>query len=202
MSRELIFDDGLVKLGDTLLPGILVSQRIGCAVRIDTAQVEGQAQKTQTPLEWDNAALYLCLDLLTDVESDSASAGPPQPGTDCYEKLAALNRIFKGKDNGHFAQIYTVNSRHARARGLDKMIFSSLDSDEDDQDDVIRVSLCFVEYLPPKTAQKAAGIAGSGTAPPTTNPAAGANPAAATAVVEDPNPMTSAFAEGFAEGSR
>ena len=187
MSKELRFEDGNVELGGKLLPGILVSQQIGCAVKIDTAQVEGQAQKTQTPLEWDNAGIALCLDLLTDDDSD------------CYDKLADLNRIFKGKDNGHFAQIYAVTSRHARARGLDKMIFSGLASDETDQDDVIRVSLTFVEYLPPQAARKAAGIAvagasGSPTAPPLA--AASSTPAAA-AVLEDPNPFVAGFAEGM-----
>ena len=200
MSKELRFEDGNVTLGDTLLPGILVSQQIGCAVKIDTAQVEGQAKKTQTPLEWDNASISLCLDLLTDDATDD-SVGPQMEsmGTDCYQKLFNLNRIFKGKDDGR-AQIYRVNSRHTHARGLDQVIFSGLDSDESDQDDVIRVTLTFVEYLPPKQAQQAAGIAGSGTAP-ATNPGAVASPAAATAVTKDPNPMTSAFSEGFNAGA-
>lgn len=186
MLKELAFSDGEVKLGGQLLPGILVSQQIGCAVRIDTAQVEGQAQKTQTPLEWDNASIYLCLELLTDDDSD------------CYDKLTALNKIFKGKDNGRFAQIYTVNSRHARARGLDKMIFSGLSSDETDQDDVITVTLTFIEYLPPKTARQAAGIAAAGASGSPTAPAvtaASATPAA-TAVLEDPNPFIAGFTQG------
>lgn len=186
MSKELAFSDGNVTLGNTLLPGLLVSQQINCAVKIDTAQVEGQAQKTQTPLEWDNAGIYLCLDLLTDDDSD------------CYDKLADLNRIFKGADNGRFAQIYRVNSRHARARGLDQVIFSGLSSDESDQDDVITVSLSFVEYLPPKAARKAAGIGAAGASGSPTAPAvtSASNTPAATAVLEDPNPFVAGFTQG------
>jgi hypothetical protein len=180
----LTFADGEVRLGEDLLPGILVSQTIRGAVRFDEAQADGVSGTLKTPLGWTDAAITLNLDLVSDDESD------------CYDKLTAINRIFKGFDNGANPKIYTVTGRHLRARGIDQVVFSGLDSDEDDQTDVINVSLAFVEHIPPIVDQEEQVAA--------TDQPAGATPSVAAVdpqpdadlLHDDTNPLTAGFNQG------
>lgn len=178
---ELQFSDGEVSLGGQLLPGILSSQRIGCAVRFDQAQMDGMSGKAKTPLGWADADISLTVELLSDETSD------------CYAKLTALNRVFKGADNGANPKVYDVANRHARARGISRVVFSGLDSEESDQDDVISATLSFVEHVPAIVkVEKQAASSGTTSAPAATT----AQPAADPAVLDDPNPFTAGFEAG------
>lgn len=180
------FADGEVRLGNDILPGILVSQSVSDAVRFDEAEQDGLSGKVKVPMGWEDAEFSLTLDLLTDADSD------------CYDKLTELNAIFRGIDNGANPRVYTVTNRHARARGIDQVVFSGLDSAEDDKNDVIRATLTFVEHLPPIMRQEnqvaaTDQAAGDGNAPTV----AAAEPAADAAVMEDPDDALSA---GFVQG--
>ncbi len=182
---KLVFEDGEVRLNGAALPGILVRQSIAGQVRLDRVEQDGLSGKTKIPMGWEDAGLTLDLELLTDDESD------------CYDKLAAINRIFKGSDNGSNPRIYAVTGRHARARGIDKVVFGALDSEEDDQADTIRASLAFAEYEPAIVAAEKAIAASNqpkGAAPATT----AAAPAPAAKIQDDP---TDAFSAGFNAGA-
>jgi hypothetical protein len=48
-----------------------------------------------------------------------------------------------------------VDNAHAVARGISQVVFSGLESRETDEDDVMLVTLFFVEHVPPvQTAEK------------------------------------------------
>lgn len=135
----LSFDHGEVRLGNTLVPGILKSLSIAGRVRFDEAKVDALSGKAKTPMGWEDSDIHIEMAMLSDDESD------------CYKKLAQLNAIFQGHDNGENPKVYDVVNAHVRARGINHVVFSGLDSNESDEDDVIVASLNFVEHLPPKT---------------------------------------------------
>ena len=178
----LTFEHGEVTLAGKLVPGILKSQSIGCSVRFDEAEQDGVSGKVKTPLGWDDSDISLTLDLLTDEESN------------CYEKLAALNAVFKGHDNGGNPKVYEISNPHIIARGVHQVVFAGLDSEESDGDDIISASLKFTEHEPPIQKVEKQGSAPGGSTP--TNKTGEPDPDKD--VVEDePN----AFVRGFLDGS-
>lgn len=178
------FEDGEVRLGGGIVPGVLVSKAVSAAVRFDQAEHDGLSGKAKVPLGWEDADITLVVDLLSDDTGD------------CYDKLAEINRTFKGADNGANPKVYTVTNRHARARGIDQVVFSGLDSEEDDQSDVIRATLKFVEHRPPivrREQQVSVSKQASGAAP-----TVAATPPSDQAILDDPD---SPLAAGFKAGN-
>ncbi|OQY20074.1 MAG: hypothetical protein B6I36_02195 [Desulfobacteraceae bacterium 4572_35.1] len=180
----LTFADGEVRLGDSLLPGNLVSQTIRGAVRFDEAEADGMSGTVKTPMGWTDADIVLTLDLLCDEQSD------------CYDKLTSINQVFKGADNGANPKVYTVTGRHLRARGIDQVVFSGLDSSEDDQNDVVQVTLAFDEHVPVIVRQEGQVVASDqavGTAPQVT----AVDPEPEATLADDSNPFTKGLNEGL-----
>jgi hypothetical protein len=132
----LIFDDGLVKLGDEEVPGILKSLAVRGSVRFDEAERDGLSGKVKTPMGWEDADVCLVVELLTDENSD------------CYDKLSDLNALFVGADNGGNPKVYDVVNRHLQARGLERVVFAGLESMESDRDDVMFCAMSFTEHTP------------------------------------------------------
>lgn len=189
MSNDgiLTFADGLVQLGNLTLPGILVQQSIRNAVRYDQSKQDQMSGKNKVALGWEDATITLTVDLLTET------------GSDCYQKLTEINRIFKGAGKKKATPtIYTVTNRHVRARGISRVVFDALDSFETDGDDVIQATLTFVEHLPPVIRREKQAIARKKAAGSTTTaPTVKATPAVAPKVTKDTtNPLIAGFNEG------
>ncbi|BCS54565.1 hypothetical protein [Geobacter sp. SVR] len=186
MPEHLTFEDGLVKLGNTLLPGILRCQSIRCGVRYDESKHDAMSGKAKVALGWEDAGITLTLDLLCDEVSD------------CYAKLTAINKVFKATGGKKATpQIYNVTGRHLRARGISRVVFDALDSTESDDDDVIQVQLTFIEHIPAvvKREKRANAVKATGT---TTPPATKATPAPAPGIVEDTtNPLLAGIKAGM-----
>lgn len=182
---KLTFEDGLVVLGKVTLPGIYVQMQINAGVRFDRAQRDHMSGKNKIPLGWEDADIRFTADLLTDDDSD------------CYDKLTVINKIFKGADKGANPRVYDVTGRHLRARGVNRVVFSGLDSTDSDQDDVIQVTLVFSEHLPAvikREKQVVAQKKAVGATPPATK----ASPAAAPAITADStNPFVAGFNKGY-----
>lgn len=136
-SAILNFDDGRVVLAGEELPGLLVRLTVGGEVRFDESKADGLSGKKRTPLGWEDAAVSLDLDLLTD---DDGS---------CYDKLSRLERLFKGSGSHAAPKVLSVVNRHLRARGVSRVVFSGLSSRETNTDDTILASLTFKEHVPP-----------------------------------------------------
>ena len=133
----LTFEDGLITLSGDELPGILEDLQVRGAVRFDKAQKDGMSGSKKTPMGFEDSNIVIALCLLSDDESD------------CYAKLAIINGKFKGLDNRAAPQVYSVFNRHLEALGIEKIIFSKLDSHENDKEDSISVTLGFEEHNPP-----------------------------------------------------
>lgn len=143
-SPYLSFEDGIVTAGGKELPGLLVQLTVAGEVKFDESKTDGQSGKKKTPLGFEDAVINLDLELLTDDEE-------VQNGTSCYEKLAAIDQLFKGVGAKAAPKILTVTNRHLRARRINQVVFSGLASRETNQDDVILAALTFTEHLPPVT---------------------------------------------------
>ncbi|NDY73988.1 hypothetical protein DO021_19660 [Desulfobacter hydrogenophilus] len=145
MSDGLLeFGHGAVLLDGTELPGIFKSQAIAGSVRFDTAKPDGLSGTAKTPLGWEDADITLVIDLISDSQTR-----PYIAGSNCYDKLNQINAIFKGYDNGSNPKVYEVDNAHVLARGISHVVFSGLYSRESARDDIIQVTLNFVEHTPP-----------------------------------------------------
>ena len=133
----LSFGHGEIRLGGKLLPGVLKRQSIASWVRFDDAEEEGLSGTTKKVMRWEDGDIWFEMALLSDFD------------TDCYEKLSRIHKIFKAADIGQNPRVYDVVNAHAAARGIDRVIFSGLDSTETDKDDVIKATLSFREHNPP-----------------------------------------------------
>lgn len=137
--RLLVFEDGLIRLGDTELPGILTELRVDGKVRFDQQKKDGSSGKKKTPKGFEDSDVMVSMLLLTDSESQ------------CYEKLEQVSGLFRKIDDKANPQVYTVTNRHLLARGVRQVVFSKLQSSENNGSDEIRVTLGFVEHNPPVT---------------------------------------------------
>lgn len=140
---RLTFEHGQLRLNGSLVPGILKNQVIKGSVRFDTADPDGHSGTVRTPLGWEDSDIVLVVELISEEQT------VPYTGTQgVYEKLAQINRIFKGRDNGANPKIYDVDNVHANARDISQVVFSGLQSIETDEDDVLEVHMNFTEHRP------------------------------------------------------
>ncbi len=200
-TDRLTFADGEIKLGNDVLPGILVSITVSAGVKFDRAERDHMSGKTRTPLGWEDADIKVVLDLLTDGEGDAEIIGHRTDTgekvgikTTCYGKLTIIDSYFKGNENKPSPRIYDIAGSHFYARDIKQVVFSGLQSEEDDQSDVIRATLAFSEYLPvvvrreqQANAQKKA----------TGTPAVKPKPAKAPAVADTVNPFMAGINAGL-----
>lgn len=147
------FEDGQITLGGRIAPGILQSLLVAGRVRFDEAEQDGLSGKTKVPMGWEDADITLVVELV----SEEAST--------CYDKLSEINAIFKGTDNGGNPNVYDVVNAHTLARGIERVVFAGLTSQETDDDDVILANLAFIEHIPPVTAIEERAAAGDTPAP-------------------------------------
>ena len=194
----LSFEHGDVRLGNSLVPGILKSLSIAGRVRFDEAKQDTMSGKVKIPHGWEDSDIHIELELVTDDNFFPENSGnKTTKKTTCYDKLSALSAIFRGHDNGGNPKVYDVINAHARARGIDQVVFAGLDSSETDGDDVIVASLNFVEHNPPVQKKEKQIVAsdkakGGNTTPKATT----AKPVQNKAIMEDPGP----FAAGWKAG--
>ncbi|WP_291325238.1 hypothetical protein [Desulfovibrio sp. UCD-KL4C] len=156
----LTFEDGKVTLGGNELDGLLQQQYIRGAVRFDEAAQDGLSGKIKTPMGWEDADITLTILLETDDKAD------------CYDRLAELDGLFKGQDNGGNPRVLDVLNRHCQARHINQVVFSGLDSSESNKNDAIRATLSFTEHRPAVVAAEERVVA-SGKAAPGIKPVGG-----------------------------
>ncbi len=133
----LSFEDGVVRLGSTELPGIMTRITISGRFRSDDKVHDQLSGTVRIPLGWDDADIRLQMDLTTENE-----------GKTCYEKLEVIDRLFKSTDKDGNPFIYQIVNRHVLARGIHKVSFDRLRSVENDQSDTISIVLDFREFIP------------------------------------------------------
>jgi hypothetical protein len=177
----LTFEDGIVRLGKDTLPGIFRAMDISAGVRFDRALKDHMSGKAKVPLGWEDSDIKLTSDLLCDA------------GSDCYDKLTVINGLFRSADKGANPKVYEVTGRHLRARGIKRVVFSGLESRENDDEDVIQVTLAFSEHIP-AVVKREKRVTAQKTATPKVNATAAADPAITL--------ETSPFLAGFNTGNK
>lgn len=136
-SNLITFEDGIVTLGGEEVPGILHTLSVDGKVRFDEQKVDGSSGKKKTPQGFEDSDVMISLYLVTDDD------------TSCYDKLETLSGMFRKVDDKANPQIYTVANRHLLARGIRQVVFSKLQTAENDATDEITATLGFVEHNPP-----------------------------------------------------
>lgn len=191
------FEHGEVRLGKKLVPGVLKSLSIAGLVRFDEAKPDTMSGKVKTPHGWEDSDIHIELELVTDDDFFPKRDGKK---TTCYDKLASLSAIFRGQDNGGDPKVYDVINTHARARGIDQVVFAGLDSRETDEDDVIVASLKFVEHNPPaQKKEKQIVVSDKAKGGNTTPKATTAKPVQNKAIMEDPGPLAAGWKAGIGQ---
>ena len=135
--KLITFEDGMIRLGDEELPGILQSLRVDGKVKYDEQEIDGASGTSKTPQGWEDQTLSVMLLLVTDETGD------------CYDKLEQITPFFKTPDAKANPQIYTFTNRHAQVRGIRHVVFDRMESNENQSTDEIRVNLGFTEHNPP-----------------------------------------------------
>lgn len=130
-------DDGTLFLSGQRVAGIVAGMRIQGQVRFDSQRIDGLSGVHRTPQGWEDSTLMLFMILLTDDQST------------CYEKLRAISRLFRSTDPFANPRIFTVSNPHIAARGIRQLVFSRLESSENEQFEEIHATLAFLEHIPP-----------------------------------------------------
>lgn len=129
-------ETGQIKLNDTLLPGIFESMEVSGKLRFDEKSVPGSSGKRKQPLGYEDANITINVKLLTDDEST------------CYDKLDQLTSLFHNIDNNAKPYVYRIVNRHMTKWNIREVMFSELRTSEDNQKNIIKAAIGFVEYKP------------------------------------------------------
>lgn len=132
----LTWEHGEVRLGSARVDGELSYLSVRGEVEFDEAQEDGLSGTKKTAMGWKDADISISMVLTTD---DAAT---------CYDRLREIDALFRGGDEGKKPQVYTVTNAHVRARAIDQVVFKGLSSSETNNDDMLRVTMNFVEYEP------------------------------------------------------
>jgi len=141
----LTIEHGEVRLNNRIVPGILKSLDVRGSVMFDKAEKDSQSGKVKTPLGWEDADVSLVMQLVSD---NHLKPTKPPSTLSCYEKLAELNGIFRDTDKSKDPKVYEVVNAHITARGIERVVFSGLNSSETNENDIMLATLSFVEHLP------------------------------------------------------
>jgi hypothetical protein len=142
-----IEDPGEVKLGDTILPGTYQSMQVKRALRMDEQEVPGRSGASKQPLGFSDAEISLTLALHTDYGIDG------QPVWTAQEKKAEIVALFQQQDTLARPFVYPIASEDLNPWGIVQVVFRELVTVDDNQSDLIVVSLNFVEFKPVELVQ-------------------------------------------------
>lgn len=129
----LTIGDGIVTLGSTVIDAVLISCNLSTSVRYDAATKDSKSSSVKRPIGFNDSEITIEFALLTDDK------------VNCYARLAAINKLFKARENG-VAKVYNINNKHLFARGVRSVLFDKITSSESNTDDVIKVNLTFTEH--------------------------------------------------------
>lgn len=136
-SVTLEADIGLVKLGDTVLPGEYQKMNVHRALRMPEASSSGRSGSTKVPQGWEDAEISLELVLC---ETDERTV------RDQVQEIAGL---FMWQDEKARPQLYRITHWLTAAWGVHQVVFVDVDGGDDNQSDTVSLTLRFKEFKPP-----------------------------------------------------
>lgn len=143
------FEDERIKLGDTVLPGVVKSIEVTESAKVDEQEVEGSAVKPKQATGYEDAKVVI--ELIID---DTPTQGK-------YERYAALRRAFR-QSGQSVPQPMTIICEDTAAHGIDKVIFKQLSHRGESKKGQLTATVELWEYIPQtitakKTSNKKAG---------------------------------------------
>lgn len=132
----IIADDGCVKIGSVLLPGLFKSIDISGKAMVEELEVKGKGKKPKQATGYEDHTISIELVLMDDDR---------EGGKTKEEKLTILQNLFKSKGQ-KIPKVYNMVNKHTSQRGIDKVLFDSLNTKETNKRDEITASLKFIEY--------------------------------------------------------
>lgn len=127
--------DEEIKIGNTVLPGIVQKIEVNGEALIDEVEVEGSKKRPKQAIGYNDITVKITLILTNETDSD------------VYEKLKVLQNAFK-KPSQSKPEGQSIFNKHLSIRGVTKVIFNKLTTSEDSKSDKMKVTLDFMEYNP------------------------------------------------------
>ena len=145
------FEDERIKLGDTVLPGVVKSIEVTESAKVDEQEVEGSTVKPKQATGYEDAKVVI--ELIID---DTPTQGK-------YERYAALRRAFR-QSGQSVPQPMTIICEDTAAHGIDKVIFKQLSHRGESKKGQLTATVELWEYIPQTiTAKKTSSKKSSGT---------------------------------------
>lgn len=120
----LFVSDNQIKLNDIQLHGTLQSISVSGKLIYEAKEQTASSNRVKSITGFDDSSVEISI-ILTDKKN--ISTGNIEK-TD-YQMLNEINNLFKKLENGS-PVIYTIKNQHINARGVKKVLFSDLDSEE------------------------------------------------------------------------
>ncbi|WP_295358942.1 hypothetical protein [uncultured Succiniclasticum sp.] len=136
MRIELVDEDNMIKLDDTLLPGIVQGVEVEQKVKYDEKQVSGSSGKKKQVQGFEDSVVRVTVILQNDEE------------TEPYDRLEQLVALFRSMDKEAKPQIYQITNRLCAAYGIGKVLFEGVRVKDDNKWDYLVAELDFVEWEP------------------------------------------------------
>lgn len=125
--------NGIIKLGETELPGVFQSLSVNGEILIDSNNSAGNDTPRKVMRGFKDKTVSINLLLL------------PTDDKTVYEALEELERLFYDVNSG-VPKVYALINSHTAARSIGKVIFQGLSSFETNRDNTLEVSLTFEEF--------------------------------------------------------
>lgn len=125
--------NGIIKLGETELPGVFQSLSVNGEILIDSNNSAGNDTPRKVMRGFKDKTVSINLLIL------------PQEDKTVYEALEELERLFYDVNSG-VPKVYALINSHTAARNIAKVIFQGLSSFETNRDNALEVSLTFEEF--------------------------------------------------------
>lgn len=129
------FEDDHIKLGDTVLPGVVKSIEVTESAKVDEQEVEGSAVKPKQATGYEDAKVVIEL-VIDDTQTQSK-----------FERYAALRRVFRTSGQS-VPQPIAIISEDTAAHGIDKVIFKQLSHRGESKKGQLTATLELWEYIP------------------------------------------------------
>ena len=136
MRIELIDEDGMIKLDDTLLPGVVQSVEVEQRVKYDEKKVAGSSGTKKQAVGFEDSEVRVTIILQNDEE------------TEPYDRLEQLVALFRSMDKEAKPQIYQITNRLCAAYGIGKVLFEGVRVKDDSKWDYLVAEINFVEWEP------------------------------------------------------
>lgn len=133
---ELIHDNGEIKLGNTVLPGVLESIEVEDDTKIDEVEIKGKTKKASQATEYNATRVRINLNLLSDLKSSAK------------DKLKIIVRLFRPSKAHENPLVYRMVADQVQAHHVNEVVFTTVRSRATNMNDMIYAALEFMEHQP------------------------------------------------------